>query len=120
MAFLYSKKNTLSHAYFLFCLILVHHYYLVKCRQFYRFFTFHLSKTVHICLDQAHWKSLGEEELERALNKKIIEGAAKNVILFIGDGMGPTTVTSSRIYGKGESGHLAWEKFNNIGVIKVF
>ncbi|XP_018569569.1 alkaline phosphatase [Anoplophora glabripennis] len=70
--------------------------------------------------DQAHWKSLGEEELQRALNKKITEGVAKNVILFIGDGMGPTTVTSSRIYGKGESGHLTWEKFNNIGVIKTY
>lgn len=72
-----------------------------------------------IFLDQSYWKALGEEELEKALNKKIIEGVAKNVILFIGDGMGPTTVTSSRIYGKGEKGHLAWDKFDNIGVLKV-
>lgn len=47
-------------------------------------------------------------------------GTAKNVILFVGDGMGPTTVTSSRIYGKTEKGFLAFEKFPNIGVLKVF
>lgn len=70
-------------------------------------------------LDQSHWRALGDEELKTALNKKIIDGVAKNVILFIGDGMGLTTITSSRIYGRGEAGFLAWDKFNNIGVLKV-
>lgn len=62
---------------------------------------------------------MGDRQLERALNKKIIEGVAKNVILFVGDGLGPTTTTSARIYGKGEAGYLAWERFDNIGVLKV-
>ncbi|KAG5898691.1 hypothetical protein JTB14_030641 [Gonioctena quinquepunctata] len=70
--------------------------------------------------DQSHWRKLGEQELNAALNKKVIEGEAKNVILFVADGMGITTSTSARIYGKGESGYLAWEKFNNIGVIKTY
>ncbi|KAJ8913233.1 hypothetical protein NQ315_016176 [Exocentrus adspersus] len=70
--------------------------------------------------DQSHWKKLGEQELKEALSKRPIEDVAKNVILFIGDGMGLTTITSSRIYGKGETGHLAWEKFNNIGVLKTY
>ncbi|KAJ8981895.1 hypothetical protein NQ317_007287 [Molorchus minor] len=70
--------------------------------------------------DQSHWLKTGEEELTKALNKRLIEGTAKNVILFIGDGMGLTTITSSRIYGKGEAGHLAWEKFDNIGVLKTY
>lgn len=68
---------------------------------------------------QHYWHSLGEEELERALNKKIINCTAKNVILFVGDGLGLTTITSARIYGRGETGHLAWEKFDNIGALKV-
>ncbi|CAH1116023.1 unnamed protein product [Phaedon cochleariae] len=70
--------------------------------------------------DQAHWKNLGAEELQEALNKDVIEGVAKNVILFVADGMGLTTSTSARIYAKRETGHLAWEKFKNIGVLKTY
>lgn len=57
--------------------------------------------------------------MRSAFQTKLNEGTAKNVILFIGDGMGPNTVTTSRIYGKGESGYLAFEKFPHIGVLKV-
>jgi alkaline phosphatase len=44
---------------------------------------------------------------------------AKNVILFVGDGMGPVTQTAARIYAHGEEGHLAWEKFPHMGLLKV-
>ncbi|XP_066262954.1 alkaline phosphatase-like isoform X1 [Euwallacea similis] len=70
--------------------------------------------------DQAYWKQLGKGELAKALKKNVNEALAKNVILFVGDGMGLTTVTTSRIYGKGEAGFLAWEQFNSIGVLKVY
>jgi len=36
-------------------------------------------------------------------------GVAKNVIFFLGDGMGPTVVTASRIYQYGEHGSLKFE-----------
>lgn len=36
-------------------------------------------------------------------------GVAKNVIFFLGDGMGPTVVTASRIYQYGERGSLKFE-----------
>ena len=36
-------------------------------------------------------------------------GEAKNVIFFLGDGMGPTTVTAARIYKYGEDGKLKME-----------
>ena len=36
-------------------------------------------------------------------------GEATNVIFFLGDGMGPTTVTASRIYKYGEAGQLTME-----------
>lgn len=62
---------------------------------------------------------MGKYELAKALKKANIDDVAKNVILFVGDGMGLTTVTSARIYQKGETGHLAWENFDNIGVLKV-
>lgn len=70
-------------------------------------------------IDQSYWKEMGKSELAKALKKQLKSTLAKNVILFVGDGMGLTTITTSRIYGKGETGFLAWETFNNIGVLKV-
>ena len=39
---------------------------------------------------------------------KEVRGSAKNVILFVGDGMGPSTVTAARIL-EGEMKGMAWE-----------
>ncbi|WP_394781244.1 alkaline phosphatase, partial [Undibacterium sp.] len=36
-------------------------------------------------------------------------GEAKNIIFFLGDGMGPSTVTASRIYKYGEAGSLTMD-----------
>ncbi|MBJ9755665.1 alkaline phosphatase [Burkholderia cepacia] len=47
-------------------------------------------------------------------------GQAKNVIFFLGDGMGPTTVTASRIYKVGESGQLTMERLARTARIKTF
>ena len=47
-------------------------------------------------------------------------GEAKNVIFFLGDGMGPATVTASRIYKYGESGKLTMESLRRTARIKTF
>lgn len=41
------------------------------------------------------------------------------MILFVGDGMSPDTITASRIYHGGETSRLAWEHFPHIGILKV-
>lgn len=51
---------------------------------------------------------------------------AKNVILFIGDGMGISTITAARIYAGqklGQSGEeyvLPFEKFDNVALVKTY
>lgn len=51
---------------------------------------------------------------------------AKNVILFIGDGMGISTITAARIYDgqkRGETGEenaLSFEKFANLALVKTY
>jgi alkaline phosphatase len=51
---------------------------------------------------------------------------AKNVILFIGDGMGISTITAARIYEaqkRGETGEensLSFEKFENVALVKTY
>lgn len=47
-------------------------------------------------------------------------GEAKNVIFFLGDGMGPTTVTASRIYKYGEAGSLNMEKLKRTARVITF
>ena len=85
---------------------------------------------------------LGQKDLHKAINTKRYEGVAKNVIFFVGDGMGVPTHTMARIYKvglfwfrgiwvqfvfqgqkKGESGEeesLAWEDFPFTGLMKTY
>ena len=46
-------------------------------------------------------------------------GEAKNVIFFLGDGMGPTTVTATRIYKYGEAGKLNMESLTRTARIRT-
>lgn len=54
------------------------------------------------------------------------EPKAKNVILFIGDGMGISTITAARIYEAqkrgetGEENQLSFEKFENVALVKTY
>jgi len=47
-------------------------------------------------------------------------GEAKNIIFFLGDGMGPATVTASRIFKYGESGSLAMDKLERTARVKTY
>ncbi len=47
-------------------------------------------------------------------------GEAKNVIFFLGDGMGPVTVTAARIYQYGEAGQLAMDTLPRTARIKTY
>ncbi|MGZ8288148.1 MAG: alkaline phosphatase [Telluria sp.] len=46
--------------------------------------------------------------------------AAKNIIFFLGDGMGPTTITAARIYKVKEEGLLNFEKFERSARLKTY
>ncbi|XP_017759952.1 PREDICTED: alkaline phosphatase-like [Eufriesea mexicana] len=70
--------------------------------------------------DSKHWRESASRELEEALSYKWNTNRAKNVIVFVGDGMSPDTITASRIYQAGETGHLAWENFPHIGILKTY
>ncbi|RNA41849.1 alkaline tissue-nonspecific isozyme [Brachionus plicatilis] len=43
------------------------------------------------------WNKIAKEKIDQILNRKLNGNIAKNVILFLGDGMGITTVTAGRI-----------------------
>ena len=84
--------------------------------------------------DYRYWQNLGNEELENA--KDIFEhlnsNVAKNIILFIGDGMSLTTLTAARIYKSqykgrkerkrvnGEESYLTFERFPHVALSKTY
>nr|XP_033187513.1 alkaline phosphatase-like [Bombus vancouverensis nearcticus] len=70
--------------------------------------------------DTKHWRELAEGELEKALSYKWNVNTAKNVIIFVGDGMSPDTITASRIFRAGETSQLSWESFPHIGILKTY
>ena len=72
------------------------------------------------------WKRDGWNAVEKAKKEKVRKGKAKNVILFIGDGMGVSTLTAARIFEgqmRGESGEenrLSFEEFPNSALSKTY
>lgn len=78
--------------------------------------------------DARQWYSDGANAIEkkRALMHDRSRGKAKNVILFIGDGMGVSTVTAARIFAgqlQGQSGeefNLAFDEFPYTGLSRTY
>lgn len=72
------------------------------------------------------WAAEGKQVIQAALDRKPIETKARNVILFVGDGMGISTVTASRIYEgqqRGEPGEenvLSFERFPYSALSKTY
>ncbi|MCY3566117.1 MAG: alkaline phosphatase, partial [Gammaproteobacteria bacterium] len=73
------------------------------------------------------WFEEGRAAVERNLALRAAEGAtAKNVILFVGDGMGVSTVTAARILEgqlrgeTGEENELFFETFPNLALAKTY
>ncbi|KAI5723237.1 hypothetical protein M8J76_003255 [Diaphorina citri] len=78
-----------------------------------------------------YWQQVGLHELKFKLNKPLIKGEAKNVIMFLGDGMSLPTITAARIYKgqlgergpdepRGEQDHLSFENFPFTGMAKTY
>ena len=67
--------------------------------------------------DRNTWYVDGVELIEKNLKVKENRNTAKSAVLFVGDGMGITTITAARIYDgqlKGQYGEenvLSWETF---------
>uniref|UniRef100_A0A1B6IP91 alkaline phosphatase n=1 Tax=Homalodisca liturata TaxID=320908 RepID=A0A1B6IP91_9HEMI len=70
--------------------------------------------------DPEFWFKKGRAELEAAFQIKWNKGVAKNVLLFVGDGMGINTITAARIYKSLENSSLVFENFPHIALTKTY
>lgn len=79
--------------------------------------------------DQTFWLAQASMEIEEAISAATSQnwGIAKNVVVFVGDGMGITPSVAARIYkgqqrhgNSGEEAYLSWERFPNLALMKTY
>lgn len=75
--------------------------------------------------ESEYWRQVSRNILKQHLAKQYLNGTAKNIIFFLGDGMSIPTITAARIYAgqlngqSGEEAKLSFEKFPFTGLAKV-
>lgn len=73
----------------------------------------------------SYWRADAQKKLRQQLEKKTNTNVAKNLIMFLGDGMSISTITAARIYFGQKSGMpgeetlLSFENFPHLGLSKV-
>uniref|UniRef100_U5EGW1 Alkaline phosphatase n=1 Tax=Corethrella appendiculata TaxID=1370023 RepID=U5EGW1_9DIPT len=77
--------------------------------------------------DASYWRTYAENYLKKVLTRtQTSKNVAKNVIIFLGDGMGMATITAARIYKgqqrelSGEEESLEFDEFPHIGLAKTY
>ncbi|EDS29464.1 alkaline phosphatase [Culex quinquefasciatus] len=72
-------------------------------------------------LDKQYWIRTGQRLLDEQLSKNQLNlNVAKNVVIFIGDGMSIATQTATRMYMGGEELTLSFEQFPYVGLAKTY
>uniref|UniRef100_A0A1A9W833 Alkaline phosphatase n=1 Tax=Glossina brevipalpis TaxID=37001 RepID=A0A1A9W833_9MUSC len=73
-------------------------------------------------LDFNYWQELGQNRLEKQLKSKstLNTNLAKNVIMFLGDGMSIPTLAAGRVYMGGEDKQFSFEEFPYMGLSKTY
>lgn len=70
-----------------------------------------------------YWRNVAQDHLKHLLEEDKTfsdsNAKAKNLILFLGDGMSLATVAATRMYMGSEEGSLSFEKFPHFGLSKV-
>ena len=69
--------------------------------------------------DASFWRNNAQHFLENKLKQTHNTKVAKNIILFLGDGMSIPTLAATRVYLGGEEQRLFFEQFPYTGLAKV-
>lgn len=67
-----------------------------------------------------YWRNNAQAHLASRLAQTVNENRARNVILFLGDGMSLATVAATRVYMGGEEHQLSFERFPHFGLSKTY
>uniref|UniRef100_A0A7N6C1X7 Alkaline phosphatase n=1 Tax=Anabas testudineus TaxID=64144 RepID=A0A7N6C1X7_ANATE len=72
------------------------------------------------------WRSQAQKTLQSVLDRKLNTNVAKNILFFLGDGMGIATYTAARILKgqlqnqSGEETVMTMDTFPNVGLVKTY
>lgn len=67
-----------------------------------------------------YYLDAGKSFVEQQSKKQINRNVAKNMILYLGDGMSAPTLSAARMYMGGEERSLSFEKFPFVGMSKTY
>lgn len=82
--------------------------------------TFALPAHLQAELSSGHWLQQGAAFVQQQRTKPLNKRRAKNVILFLGDGMSVATLTATRAYLGGEQLQLPFERFPVVGMSRTY
>lgn len=68
----------------------------------------------------AHWLRQGADFVQQQRQKRANVQRARNVILFLGDGMSVATTTATRVYLGGEETSLPFDHFPHVGMARTY
>lgn len=69
---------------------------------------------------QDYWNNVAQSTLARQLDKNQLNTkVARNIIMFLGDGLSIPTLAATRVFLGDESTELSFEKFPYVGLSKV-
>lgn len=69
---------------------------------------------------QDYWNNVAQSTLARQLDKNQLNtNVARNIIMFLGDGLSIPTLAATRVFLGDESTELSFEKFPYVGLSKV-
>jgi alkaline phosphatase len=66
------------------------------------------------------WNKRAQDYLKKQLNYHTNNNLAKNIIIFIGDGLGTVTNAATRMYLGDEQVQLSYEEFPHFGLAKTY
>lgn len=69
---------------------------------------------------KSFWTKKGQNFLHQKVNQKLNTNKAKNLVIFIGDGMGLPTLMATRSYINDVKTELSFEKFPHTGLSKTY
>lgn len=81
-----------------------------------------IEKSIHNQMEssQEFWNKKAQNVLTSKVEQKLNENKAKNVIIFLGDGMSLPTVAATRMYLGGEQVQLSFDSFPHYGLSKTY
>lgn len=70
--------------------------------------------------EASYWVNSAKDFVQQQLNQKQNKKIAKNIIMFLGDGMSVATLSATRPYIGGEETFLSFEEFPGVGMAKTY